>query len=393
MPALLASFDIPSELHAVIGNFTPKLFGLVATDLTDLNRFLASLELASCSEDEFVVRAKIRRLWQHCSAPEVPAENPAVNATQPLSTTSSTSTWAETFPPKLDAAVVRSFRDRFEKSYPSEILDSESMPSSRLLALAHRYVKNKEWQWIPWAWRMSQAQLDASQLQRPSKLPKLDNLFVDEVPVRDLPHGNNPASEGILRSVLSIHSNAIALVEGAHLGVLRLYEKRFLKLALQRFENGSGLRSVNVQEAMNADRRAWEVIGDLLAHGWQLDDAISEVVEVRNELSSMLQARPWIPKFEPSRGKGGFKGKPPGKPKGKGRGFGLKEAFSGKERTPWATEIVRNSEVQKICVQYNLPSGCQRPACKFLHVCCVAKQDGAPCGGKHSATQHRATPH
>ena len=240
---------------------------------------------------------------------------------------------------------------------------------------------------------MSQAQLDASQLQRPSKLPKLDNLFVDEVPVRDLPHGNNPASEGILRSVLSIHSNAIALVEGAHLGVLRLYEKRFLKLALQRFENGSGLRSVNVQEAMNADRRAWEVIGDLLAHGWQLDDAISEVVEVRNELSSMLQARPWIPKFEPSRGKGGFKGKPPGKPKGKGRGFGLKEAFSGKERTPWATEIVRNNEVQKICVQYNLPSGCQRPACKFLHVCCVAKQDGTPCGGKHSATQHRATPH
>ena len=120
MPALLASFDIPSELHAVIGNFTPKLFGLVATDLTDLNHFLASLELASCSEDEFVVRAKIRRFWQHCSAPEVPAENPAVNATQPLSTTSSTSTWAETFPPKLDAAVVRSFRDRFEKDFFTE---------------------------------------------------------------------------------------------------------------------------------------------------------------------------------------------------------------------------------------------------------------------------------
>ena len=102
---------------------------------------------------------------------------------------------------------------------------------------------------------------------------------------------------------------------------------------------------------MNADRRAWEVIGDLLAHGWQLDDAISEVVEVRNELSSMLQAFPWIPKFEPPRGKGWFKGKPPSKPKGKGRGFGLKEAFSGKERTPCATTRSRRSVFSTICLQ------------------------------------------
>ena len=186
---------------------------------------------------------------------------------------------------------------------------------------------------------MSQAQLDASQLQRPSKLPKLENLFVDEVKCLSVNfHMATTQHQKVSRSVLSIHSNAIALVEGAHLGVLRLYEKRFLKLALQRFENGSGLRSVNVQEAMNADRRAWEVIGDLLAHGWQLDDAISEVVEARNELSSMLQARPWIPKFEPPRGKGWFKGKPPGKPKGKGRGFGLKNrqgthSLSNRDRT------------------------------------------------------------
>ena len=106
------------------------------------------------------------------------------------------------------------------------------------------------------------------------------------------------ASEGILRSVLSIHFNAMALVEGAHL-VPFAFMRSVPELALQRFENGSGLRSVNAQEAMNADRRAWEVIGDLLEHGWQLDDAISEVVEVRNELSS-LQARPGIPKFDSS---------------------------------------------------------------------------------------------
>ena len=148
--------------------------------------------------------------------------------------------------------------------------------------------KNKEWQWIPWAWCMSRVQIDAFQLQWPSKLPELDNSSWTKCLSMTFHMATTQASENVRWQALCCPLSARLLdlfgspplrrhPSGMHLGCL--CEKRFLKLALQRFE------------------------------------------------------------------------------------------------------ITRNNKVQKICGEHNLPSGCQQPACRFLHVCRVAKQDSAPSVG------------
>ena len=72
----------------------------------------------------------------------------------------------------------------------------------------------------------------------------------------------------------------------------------------------------SMEEAQQADKRAWEVISDLCnLHQWTLDNAIYEVTEVGS--SALLSPRPVMPKLPPaphpgfpSRGRGrGNKGK------------------------------------------------------------------------------------
>ena len=51
-----------------------------------------------------------------------------------------------------------------------------------------------------------------------------------------------------------------------------------------------------VEEAMAADKKFWEAVGELQQRGWTLADSVTEVLEVRNILSSYLQPRPSLPK-------------------------------------------------------------------------------------------------
>ena len=55
--------------------------------------------------------------------------------------------WHEAWPAKLTAEAVAKLREDFESSYPTELLDQDSFPSSRLLALASRIQTSKEVRW------------------------------------------------------------------------------------------------------------------------------------------------------------------------------------------------------------------------------------------------------
>ena len=64
-------------------------------------------------------------------------------------------------------------RRRFEEDYPTELLDAEVLPSSRLLALTSKMVADKEIRWLPWRFRLSAKAQDDNLMLRPKKLPRL----------------------------------------------------------------------------------------------------------------------------------------------------------------------------------------------------------------------------
>jgi hypothetical protein len=97
------------------------------------------------------------------------------------------------------------------------------------------------------------------------------------------------------------------------------------------------------------------------------------------------------------------KGKGNGKPNRKGDAKGGKPNFANDSagkgaaaagHATWNTKLKqKDGTVKSICASFNLREGCNRQNCKFLHVCPVMRPDGSPCGGKHKAHEHKATPH
>ncbi|CAE7242485.1 unnamed protein product, partial [Symbiodinium sp. KB8] len=125
------------------------------------------------------------------------------------------SSWQESWPAKLSSELTAELRKRFEDDYPTELLDNDSFPSSRLLALTSKMVAEKEIRWLPWKFRLSAKAQDDNLLIRPKKLPRLTELS-----------------------------------------------------------------DLLLDEAQAADKRAWELIGELVnIHSWKLDDALHEVTQ------------------------------------------------------------------------------------------------------------------
>ena len=76
-----------------------------------------------------------------------------------------------------------------------------------------------------------------------------------------------------------------------------MYQKRFLRLCFTNYESASNLPGPASLEAQSADKRAWEIIAELVnQHAWKLDDALHEMSEVRADLSSLLAPRATLPK-------------------------------------------------------------------------------------------------
>ncbi|CAE7464923.1 unnamed protein product, partial [Symbiodinium sp. KB8] len=188
-------------------------------------------------------------------------------------------------------------------------------------------VADKEIRWLPWKFRLSAKAQDDSLLIRPKKLPRLtelSDLLLDEAPSRDIHDG--PASFNLINQLLTLATNSIALCRGAHLGSLKLYQKKFLKLCFHEVRvcfQPSRPHFLDL-EAQAADKRAWELIGELVnVHAWKLDDALHEVTQVRADLSTL---RAQIPKHlfqlkEPWRNRQDGKGN---RPHFRGNGKGLK---------------------------------------------------------------------
>ena len=358
---------------------------------------------AELLESEAVVMPALRLLClKHAHPGLLPGHSaPALQTGSSLPAAPSTS-WTETFAPKLDAATISALKSAFEISYPSESLEPEFMLSTRLLSHVHKMVASKDLAFVPWKFRMSVKLHEEHQSSRPAKKARLEltDLLLDEVPSRDIP-ASGTIGMFHLQQLLSLLSSSLALCKAAHLQTLRTYERAFMRLAGTRFSADSGLRAPHVEELQAADRQVWYEVNALFQKGWTLDDALHEVCNVRCLLPSLLQPRPALPKHysQPSHSKGLGKSKSfcrkgddaSSKPKTVGR---PRDGETERIRQPWVNHILVKGEKLALCMAFNSrPNGCTRKHCKFLHQCCVARADGCACGGKHAAFEHKATPH
>ena len=126
---------------------------------------------------------------------------------------------------------------------------------------------------------------------------ELQDLLFGELPTR--PVGPSLGMHQ-LSCILHLHTVGIALLKGAHLKVLKDYDRAFLAKAAFRFPPNSGLRGPNPEEMEFADLQLWHEIGDLFEQGWSLDKAVHEVVHVRASLATLLQPRPALPAGVPT---------------------------------------------------------------------------------------------
>ena len=129
-------------------------------------------------------------MCQEMMQPASPS-NPATTASASSDPLANPGTWAESFPPKLDATVIDQMKTKFLASYPSELVNHDTMPSTRLLSLVHHQLGKKQWAWIPWKYRLTMAKSEEVTSQRQTKMPKLEvaslhHLLVDEPPAIDI---------------------------------------------------------------------------------------------------------------------------------------------------------------------------------------------------------------
>ncbi|CAE7250897.1 unnamed protein product [Symbiodinium sp. CCMP2592] len=308
---LAVACRVPQEFHFVLDGYDVPLFGCLAASHSEVDAsievLLEGAALPAESTEKLRLMSSFRLLFQKCQS--VTATGSNAGSAAHASMTSNAASWVDSFPAKLTGEEVVKLRLEFEASYPGEVLDADNTPGHRLLALAAKLVKPGEMRWVAWKHRMSKSQ---------AKIPRLEELVYDEIPSRELPQGQ--VGMTFLQGILGLLCISLAFVKGAHLQSLRLYERKFIRLACQRHEASSGLRSPNMEELQAADKHIWGLIADLVnVHKWSLNDALTEVVQVRGDLAAMLQPRSQILKINRQPFKGNGKGKDsPGGKNGKG---------------------------------------------------------------------------
>ena len=384
----LDRFKVPADLQQLLisEDFDLGSFGMIAVSLTSLDSILEQFAEDLGRALERRESAAVRQLWvfcQPCASSSIDASQPAASAPGPPQSNG----WCETFPPKLSSDSLRQLKLDYESAYPSEILDSHSLPGPRMMALTSSQLSKREWKWVPWSLRLSQHQHDAHTSQRPKKMAKLETLSVQDLILDDVPSRELPAQLGIgqLTQILTLQAVAIALCKGAHLHVLKSYVAKFVRLATHRYEPDSNLRSPNTAEMQAADHEIWNKIADLYnLRSWTLDDAIYELTEVRGDIEALLQPRPQQKQVSMSVA-----------PKGKGKGTKGKSKGKYKGQSPpkqqWLTKMYQDGKDHTLCLRYN-QGLCHDPNCRYTHACCVAVGN-MPCGKLHAAIHHNSVPH
>ena len=198
--------------------------------------------------------ARLRRALDKCKALTKHADSSSSTAASPSGPTA-TNVWAEHAPPRLDEAAVQRMSELFVNRYSGEHLDPDSMPSIRLLSIVHQWCKpgtaKGAVKWVPWQLRMLQRTYQEIMEARTARTLRTEAQLIstalfDETPHQSIDRGY--LSPAWLSKTQRVFSNAIAMCGGAHLRVLRTFDKKVYDLATQSMPQDSGLRTVTTTD-------------------------------------------------------------------------------------------------------------------------------------------------
>lgn len=398
LEARLASFGVDPVLAGTIvaGGWTEFSFREVVSEVSEFTDEIFDA-LAPNEPLSILVKANIKAAWRSLQVPALAGEPPSSSGiAPPVLGAPMEGSWTEAFPPRLSSSVTAELKAQFLQHYPSEVLTADTMPSPRLLSLVYQNTQKKEFKWVAWKYRMSQARAEDMQIQRASKVPKIEHMALHQLVLDDPPQleiTNQSLGLNALRQMFDLHNYAWSLCQAAHLHRLRAYSLKFLSLLSQRMETESGLRPASIVEAQHADRHIWSLITELCQDSnWSLNDALLEFTQNRGDMAALLQPRPRLPKPMLSGVPPQSKGNRP--PKGSSKGGGKsKGGASFSKGTKWLSELWQGSQKKTLCMRYQAGK-CNLSDCRFTHKCGYPKPDGSgACGGDHPAIQHSSVPH
>eukprot|EP00435_Cladocopium_sp_Y103_P059010 s698_g21.t1 len=355
---LVAANVPPQQVDQLVNDgWTSEHFALCATSLEEFDNVMAEIFDASLTP---LHRAALRLAWTRCQPQSATpqAEAPTTSGYQDVSSTSTS--WSETFAPKLTSALVSDLKVRFKRNYPAEVLLPENNPSLRLLSMVAHQKQKQDYRWIPWKYRLTESKCDEITAARPSKVAKaeglqLHSILMDEPPAMEIANGN--MGMHALRQMFETFSFAMAMTETAHLSSLKGYYLKFLNMMTHKFDADTGLRGPTILEAQAADKALMTTVIELVVERtWSWDDALYEITHIRADMTSLLQPRPRLPKAvtqarsDSSTGKGGSHFSRPA-PYSKGSGKQGKSK-SKSSRVQWITEMVVKGEKKQLCMRF-----------------------------------------
>ena len=283
--------------------------------------------------------------------------------------------------------------EQFRNADTSEHLDSDTMPSIRLLSLVHQWFRpHGSIKWVPWQLRLSAKQYQEIIEARTAKTLRTEAQLIstalfDETPEQCIDKAF--LSPAWLTRCQTVMRNAIALCNGARLRILKAFDAKVFELATQSMAADSGLRTVNTAELLQADRKLWSELGAMHSEGWSLDEALHEMTKVRSDMHALLQPRARqviVYKGNANLAKG--KGKD-----GKGKGSKgvlqsqLKDAANPAQAAAMSNLATKHGN-KTLCLRFNRGQ-CNNSKCKYAHLCAVKLPNGQVCGQRHAAHTHR----
>ena len=172
---------------------------------------------------------------------------------------------------KLSPSEVQALRQKFQSSYPGELLTPEAMPAPEFLsALQHAFSSGAS-PWLPWRSRCTEADaISWHDSRRPRSDRQLLRTLLEAEEEAPGPTAFVPQSgpiEPTVRKALSVFATALAMLDKVHLLVIKRFNDKFLSFALAVPSDGS-LRGPSLQEIS---------CGSLCLAGYSLPDPRSFV--------------------------------------------------------------------------------------------------------------------
>ena len=318
---------------------------------------------------------------------------------------------------KLSPSEVQALRQKFQSSYPGELLTPEAMPAPEFLsALQHTFSSGAS-PWLPWRSRCTEADAISWHDSRARSDRQLLRTLLEAEEEAPGPTAFVPQSgpiEPTVRKALSVFATALAMLDKVHLLVIKRFNDKFLSFALAA-PSDSSLRGPSLQEILAADRSVWQAIHSLIRdHSWSLADSLNEVAFCRQDIPSALQPRPRAvhvpnprinlpqdPSLPPPPSPGGNRrkrtksgrGAQPSRPKAKAKSA---PSATASNQVPAAKAFDKSWHKKingtEVCMRGAL-GRCTDPNCPRSHLCPVPLANGKPCAQKHTALEHLSTKH